>query len=943
MRGTFSLGFFLLLASRALAATTIAGGSLASQTWTPAGSPYILTGDVNVGAGVTLTLLPGTVVQVAGGDTQGSGIDSSRVELIVDGVLSAVGTSGAPVSFQAQSSVAGAWYGIEVNAGGKVTFDFATVQHAVNGVTSNATTTDLTATNSSFLQCTNAGMLLDAGSPTLANVLFRNDDTTVVNYGLWVSGTAAPSLSGATFAHNYYGLYNSSAATTSVSGSTFFANQYGVHSAGASAVTNVKSSIVSNQISNGLRNASGTVNITYSNQWQNGSASPGNSGTIGGGTGNQSANPLYVDPSGNNLALTSNSPCRFASDAGTDIGAAPYAGVATNGLHGTLWNDVHLTSSATADGDLTVAPGVALTIDPGVTLGFVAGDVMVANADSKRGELIVNGTLNATGTAPLPITFTGLNHTGGAWYGVILNGATTSTLSHVIIERGVICVTMTGGAHAVNHARIGTCSSYGIRLTGGAPTLDALTVNNGTTNGSNYGIMVVFAAAPTITNSIFTNNNVGVYNAAAGTTTINGATFWGNRYGVRSLGPSSVTNIRNAIITDQINYGLAITMGTINISYSDVWANAGVTPGNLGSIVVGPGNLGANPQYVNPAGGNFQLLGTSPCIDAGDPAGAPSHDRAGVVRPLDGDGIGGAQVDLGAFEYVMNICGNYNLDAGETCDDGADNGSYDFCNAQCTGPGAHCGDGATNGPEGCDDGANNGSYGFCNAMCTALGPRCGDSNLNGPEMCDEGVLNGTYGHCNASCTGLGTHCGDGIPNGPEFCDDGADNGTYGHCTSDCSDEGPACGDGTENGPEACDEGAGVNGSYGHCNADCSGPGRHCGDGVQNGPETCDVGPANGTYGAACNLTCTGPGPSCGDGVKNGPEVCDEGSDVNGSDGHCSSDCSGLSAPSGGADMSTGVTGAGGCSGCDVAGRAPLGPPWLLALGLLALLARRRRV
>jgi hypothetical protein len=943
VRATLSLGFFLLLASRALAATPIAGGSLASQTWTPAGSPYIVTGDVNVGAGVTLTLLPGTVVQAAGGDTQASGIDSSRVELIVDGVLSAVGTSGAPVSFQAQSSVAGAWYGIEVNAGGKVTFDFATVQHAVNGVTSNATSTDLAATNSSFLQCTNAGMLLNAGSPTLANLLFRNDDTNVVNYGLWVSGTAAPSLSGATFAHNYHGLYNASAATTSVSGSTFFANRYGVRSSGASAVTNVKSSILSNQISYGLYNESGTVNIRYSNLWQNGGVSPGNLGSIGGGTGNQSANPLYVNPSGNNLALTSSSPSRFASDVGTDIGAAPYAGVATSGLHGTLWNDVHLTSSATADGDLTVAPGVALTIDPGVTLRFAAGDVMVANADSTRSELIVNGTLNATGTAALPITFAGVNQTAAAWYGVTLSGATSSTLSRVVIESALNCLTMTGGAHTVNHATIGPCLNAAMRLTGGAPTLDALTIDNGNATTANYGILVIGVAAPTITNAIITNTFFGVYNAAAGTTTINGATFYGNQYGVRSLNASAVTNLTNAILTDQIGYGLLNSSGTINISYSDQWMNGGVTPGNFGSIGGGTGNLGANPQYVNPAGGNFQLMGTSPCIDAGDRAGVPSHDRADVVRPLDGDGMGGAQVDLGAFEYVMSICGNYTLDAGETCDDGANNGSYDFCNALCTGPGAHCGDGAKNGPERCDDGANNGSYGFCNALCTALGPRCGDSNLNGPEVCDEGVLNGTYGRCNASCTGLGTRCGDGIPNGPEFCDDGANNGTYGHCTSDCSGAGPACGDGTENGPEACDEGGGVNGSYGHCKADCSGPGAHCGDGVQNGPETCDVGLANGTYGAACNLTCTGPGPSCGDGTKNGPEVCDEGSDVNGSDGHCASDCSGLSALSGGADLSTGLTGAGGCSGCDVAGRAPIGPPWLLALVLLALLARRRRV
>jgi hypothetical protein len=73
----------------------------------------------------------------------------------------------------------------------------------------------------------------------------------------------------------------------------------------------------------------------------------------------------------------------------------------------------------------------------------------------------------------------------------------------------------------------------------------------------------------------------------------------------------------------------------------------------------GTGNITNDPAFVDAAGGDFQLKCGSPCIDAGStnwysPIGiisAPTNDIRGVARPLDGNGDGIAQFDMGAYEY----------------------------------------------------------------------------------------------------------------------------------------------------------------------------------------------------------------------------------------------------------------------------------------------------
>jgi hypothetical protein len=109
-------GALLGLPSLALAMTAISGGNVGGQTWTAAGSPYVISGDITVQNNSTLTIQKGVDVQFKGSDGTHGGLDASRTELTVNGKLVVNGFSGSPVTFETQIGSSGNWYGIVVNS-----------------------------------------------------------------------------------------------------------------------------------------------------------------------------------------------------------------------------------------------------------------------------------------------------------------------------------------------------------------------------------------------------------------------------------------------------------------------------------------------------------------------------------------------------------------------------------------------------------------------------------------------------------------------------------------------------------------------------------------------------------------------------------------------------------------------------------------------------------
>jgi uncharacterized repeat protein (TIGR01451 family) len=88
------------------------------------------------------------------------------------------------------------------------------------------------------------------------------------------------------------------------------------------------------------------------------------------------------------------------------------------------------------------------------------------------------------------------------------------------------------------------------------------------------------------------------------------------------------------------------------LSHNDVWGNS---VADYSDLSPGTNDISADPLFVNQSGGDYHLQGSSPCIDTGTSSDAPPTDFEGGSRPLDGNGDGSAQYDIGADEYAMWI------------------------------------------------------------------------------------------------------------------------------------------------------------------------------------------------------------------------------------------------------------------------------------------------
>ena len=83
------------------------------------------------------------------------------------------------------------------------------------------------------------------------------------------------------------------------------------------------------------------------------------------------------------------------------------------------------------------------------------------------------------------------------------------------------------------------------------------------------------------------------------------------------------------------------------------------------SLPVGPGNITADPLWVDAPGGDYHLQVGSPCIGAASSDKAPADDREGIFRPQ-GDGF-----DQGAHEFDEGEVGTVTGGSGSGNGDGS--------------------------------------------------------------------------------------------------------------------------------------------------------------------------------------------------------------------------------------------------------------------------------
>jgi len=306
---------FVSLAPRAAAAATVVPpGNIATATWTLADSPYLLTGDVSVGTGATLTIQAGTVVQFAAGDASGGGLSATQTELMVDGALLVQGSWSTPVTFEAESGTSpGTWFGIVTDDGAVVSIEGAVIAEAEYGIYgyTDSGLGGLLAVSQTLVQDSTIGMFVrDA---LIAEVRV----TGMVSIGIAMTGSG--SIMNTIVDHCAGGISNANAllyTALTIENCTIDSNSFTGVLAGATSTfpLSLVNDLITNNGAYGIHASVATsVSSSYSDVWNNGM---GDYSGLSAGTASFSADPLYVGAA--DYHLRAGSP---AIDTGTDVGA----------------------------------------------------------------------------------------------------------------------------------------------------------------------------------------------------------------------------------------------------------------------------------------------------------------------------------------------------------------------------------------------------------------------------------------------------------------------------------------------------------------------------------------------------------------------------------------------------------------------------------------------
>ncbi|AKJ05346.1 Hypothetical protein AA314_06972 [Archangium gephyra] len=120
-------------------------------------------------------------------------------------------------------------------------------------------------------------------------------------------------------------------------------------------------------------------------------------------------------------------------------------------------------------GDVTVAWGTKLTLEPGVQVIAAASDALKSGVDPQRVELIVDGTLVVRGTAASPVELT--SHGGsGSWYGIRVRGGRGTEIHGAVITQAHQGIAL-GMSAAVRNTSVSATAEDCIAVSWGTATL----------------------------------------------------------------------------------------------------------------------------------------------------------------------------------------------------------------------------------------------------------------------------------------------------------------------------------------------------------------------------------------------------------------------------------------------------------------------------------------
>jgi len=223
-------------------------------------------------------------------------------------------------------------------------------------------------------------------------------------------------------------------------------------------------------------------------------------------------------------------------------------------------------------GDITVPSGQTLTIEPGVEV----------KCEADFG-IIVEGTLDAQGTAGSHINFSTINQSDSTWSGIEFNsGSSSSIISYCVFHRGA--------------QSAATQSPYGgvIRISNSSPVIDNCEFYDNTAECGG-AIAVLSWASPVISECNFHDNS---------------ATYGGALY-LNSYSNATVVNA--TIIANSATDGGGIFASGADGEISGSWIQSNTASGSGGGVFLGEGT--STEMYLNEIFENVAVDGGGLVID----------------------------------------------------------------------------------------------------------------------------------------------------------------------------------------------------------------------------------------------------------------------------------------------------------------------------------------
>ena len=532
------------------------------------------------------------------------------------------------------------------------------------------------------------GLYLLSSSGTIVNCTIVNNSSD----GIYCGSSSSVNLEECQMSNGGYGLrLVSSSIANAVNCIISNNSSYGVHCSGGSAT--ISSCTIVNNTGRGISESSGQIsNCIF---WNNGDDIYNCSATYSciedgdGGTGNIGYYPYFVDLTGGDYHLRSYSPCIDAGNPASDYTNEPnggggrvnigaygnavdavlaspdtdgdglpddwellywsedpnlygpmgdldndslqnvveyqidwdpktantFVGSVANGTTGLTYPSINMGIACSSDGDqIIVSPGTYYE-----NINFSKKKIYVRSTDPNNLNTIASTIINGNGSDV--VIFNSKEDSNSVLDSLTITGG----------SRGIYCDL--SSSPTINNCTISNNSSYGLYCySSSSPAITGCTISN----NSSYGLYCYSSSSPTVTNCIIANNS---------------------SYGMRCSSSSS-PKITNCTIENNTNRGISADSGSPEIINNILWNNGDDLYNGLATFCciedgdAGLGNFNIDPIFADSNNGDYHLLQTSLCIDAG----APWSDYSQEPSP------NGGRVNIGAYGNTSEAAATTDVD-----------------------------------------------------------------------------------------------------------------------------------------------------------------------------------------------------------------------------------------------------------------------------------------